>query len=136
MAQVKDVTGYVIRNTIGPGEHVKRVQNARPAFSLTPSLTAFLEKLRAPSDKTVGYVSNALAYARTITGSTKTYHSNMARLIKGGHIQVCEVPRASTAGKQCASRHAVQQSVLLLEGGPQLSDGDRARRGDVPRCTS
>jgi hypothetical protein len=98
MARVEDVTGYLIHHTAGPGDYVKRVQQTRPAFSLTPTLTAFLEKLRAPSDKTVGRVSNALAYGRGITGSKPSYHTNMIRLIKGGHVQVCEVAAPPPAG--------------------------------------
>ncbi len=98
MARVEDVTGDLIRHTAGPGDYVKRVQQARPAFSLTPTLAAFLEKLRAPSDKTVGRVSNVLAYGKTITGPRPSYHTNMIRLIKGGHVQVCEVAAPPPAG--------------------------------------
>lgn len=98
MARVQDVTGDLIHHTMGPGDYVKRVHQAKPAFSLTPTLQAFLEKLRAPGDKTIGRISNTLAYARAITGSTPSYHSRMVRLIKGGHIQLCEVSAPPPVG--------------------------------------
>lgn len=98
MARVEDVTGYLIRSAAGPGDYVKRVQQAKPAFSLTPTLTALLEKLRAPGDKTVGHISNTLAYGKAITGPRPSYHTNMIRLIKGGHVQVCEVSAPPPAG--------------------------------------
>lgn len=91
MARVTDVTGRLIHEAYGPGENPKRVRDAKPAFKLTPALVAFLEAWRRPSDKTVGFVSQPLAYARTITGSRKSYHTNMVRLIKGGNINICEV---------------------------------------------
>lgn len=98
MARVQDVTGELIHHTMGPGDYVKRVHNTRPAFSLTPTLSAFFEKFREPSDKTIGRISNPLAYARAITGSKASYHTNMIRLIKGGHIQMCEVAAPAPAG--------------------------------------
>ncbi len=91
MAQVKDVTGELIKNTHGPGDNVRRVLDTRFQDRLSPTLHAFLEKWRTPSDKTVGWISNPLAYARAITGSKPSYHASMIRLIKSGVINVCEV---------------------------------------------
>ncbi|MBV8722249.1 MAG: hypothetical protein JO277_08875 [Candidatus Eremiobacteraeota bacterium] len=117
MARVEDVTGYLIRNTSGPGDYVKRVQQTKPAFRLTPSLEAFLEKLRAPSDKTIGRISNTLAYARAITGSKPSYHTNMIRLIKGGNIQVCEVAAPPPAGSNAHRETPYNDRFYFLKVG-------------------
>ena len=98
MARVQDVTSELIRRVAGPGDYVKRVHETRPAFRLTPTLLAFLERWRAPSDKTMGWVSNALAYSRAVTGQQKSYHTSMIKLIKGGNINVCEVAAKPPTG--------------------------------------
>lgn len=101
MARVTDVTSELLHEVSGPGEHVRRVHQAKPARVLTPTLTSFYDKWKASGDKTVGKISNTLAYARAITGYSPSHHTNMLRLIKGGHIRVCQVegkaPEHSTA---------------------------------------
>jgi hypothetical protein len=117
MARVEDVTGYLIRNAVGPGEHVKRVQQARPAFNLTPALQAFLEKWRTPGDKTIGRISNALAYGRAVTGGKKSHHTNMIRLIKGGHIVACEVAAPPPAGSNAHRDSPYGDRFYFLKAG-------------------
>jgi hypothetical protein len=117
MARVTDVTAELLHDTHGPGDYVKRVHTAKPARALSPTLAAFYEKWRASGDKTVGRVSNALAYAKPITGSRPSYHTNMIRLIKGGHIHVCQVEAKAPEGS-AARRDDPWQSqnrFLLLQ---------------------
>ena len=98
MARVEDVTDRLLSDVSGPGERVKRVHGAKPARALTPSLATFFDKWKAPSDKTVGFISNALAYGRGVTGYSSSHHTNMIRLIKGGHVRVCEIREKPPAG--------------------------------------
>lgn len=140
MARVEDVTGYLIRHTAGPGEHVKRVQDARPAFNMTPTLIKFMEAWRRPSDKTVGHISNPLAYAKAITGPRKSYHANMARLIKGGSILLCEVQAPPPPGSNAHRETPYSSRFYFMKAGPSpcpteiepsaatLSGGRRRRR--------
>lgn len=117
MARVEDVTGYLIHNTAGPGDYVKRVRETRPALSLTPALQAFFEKWRVPSDKTIGRISNTLAYARAITGHKPSYHTSMIKLIKGGSINVCEVRAAPPQGSRAHTETPHADSFYLLKAG-------------------
>lgn len=98
MPRVKDVTDELLRDaSSGPGEYVARVAKAKPAKNQTPTLIDALATWEAQPDKTMGFTSKALAYNRALTRS-KTHHSNMIRLIKGGHLRVCEVNAAPPEG--------------------------------------
>jgi len=119
MARVEDVTGRLIRDAIGPGDRVKRVQQTRPApnMRLTPALAAFLEKWRTPSDKTIGFISNALAYSDTVAGPTKTYHTNMIKLIKSGAVNVCEVHAPPPPGSRAYRESRYGDRFYFLKAG-------------------
>lgn len=89
MPRVEDVTDYVVQDSgRGPGDARARVARAKPAKALTPTLQATLDEwLRG--DRSLGYVAGALAYGfRSMRPST---HTNMVRLVKGGHLRVCRV---------------------------------------------
>jgi hypothetical protein len=85
-----DVTSRLLASCSGPGEYVKRVHEARPAKSLTPSLRKLLDQLRNERDLTIGRISNPLAYGGWRLHS-KSRHRDVIRLIKGGFVRVVEV---------------------------------------------
>jgi hypothetical protein len=92
MPRVKDVTDELIRDSSsGPGEYVARVAKAKPARNQTPQIIEALAEWERRSDKTMGRVSKALAYSRSLPTHKPREHSNFIRLIKGGHLRVCEV---------------------------------------------
>lgn len=116
MARVEDVTGRLIRDAIGPGEYVKRVRETRFA-RVTPSLEAFLAKWKAPGDKTIGFISNALAYGRAVAGAKKSYHTSMIKLIKAGVINVCEVTSPPPVGSRAHTEAPYGGRFYFLRAG-------------------
>lgn len=101
---------YAIR-----GDDVKRVQNAAPAKSITPALEAELDRLRDPrTDCTMGYISNALAYANSLRRD-KRRHANIIRLIKGGFVRVVRVDGSPPAGSHAAHDARFSHSYYKLE---------------------
>lgn len=90
MPRVTDETDRVLDDSSrGPGESPARVVKAKPAKKLTPTLEATLSEWNRKSDRSIGYTSKALAYGfRYMKPST---HANMIRLVKGGHLRVCQV---------------------------------------------
>jgi hypothetical protein len=113
MPRVEDVTADVLANSSqGPGDHVARVVKAKPAKTLTPTLQATLDEWNRKSDRSVGRVSKALAYGfHYIKPST---HSNMIRLIKGGHLKVCEVRAKPPAGSNAHRGAPFGDSYYLI----------------------
>jgi hypothetical protein len=89
MPAVKDVTEKLLSEVSGPGENVKRVQAAKAAKTLTPTLVKTLDEWNRKSDKSIGYTSNALAYG--FKWIKPSQHTNLIRLIKGGHLRACQV---------------------------------------------
>lgn len=90
MARVEDVTEYVLRDSAsGPGDQPARVAKAKPAKTLTPTLEKTLVEWQRKHDRSIGYTSKALAYGFRYIKPAQ--HSNMIRLIKGGHLRVCRV---------------------------------------------
>jgi hypothetical protein len=102
-APLDEVTAELLRDaSYGPGEHPVRVAAAKPATDLqgSPTLAAALEQLRRQPDRTMGFISKALAYSKAMP-SSKRDHANLIRLIKGGFVKVRKVngppPEGSTA---------------------------------------
>lgn len=97
MPRVEDATDYVLRDSSnGPGPHTARVAKAKAAKTLTPTLQVTLDEWNRKSDRSIGYTSKALAYGfKFMKPST---HSNMIRLVKGGHLKVCRVNAKPPAG--------------------------------------
>lgn len=127
MAKTEDVTRRLLEDaSYGPGEHVRRVVSAKPAKTLTPALSTFFEKWRQPSDKTLGFVSKAFAYGRAVTGPSASYHNNMLRLIKGGHIRACEVRTAPPAGSAAHHDSPYGSQFYVLRAGDCPADIDPA----------
>ena len=96
-----DVTAELLRDaSFGPGDDVKLVATAKAAKSVaaTPSLAATLANLRARSDRTMGFISKALAYSKAVREGGKREHANLIRLIKGGYVRVCEMRGAPPSG--------------------------------------
>ena len=86
-----DVTEEVLRDSsYGPGEYTTRVARAKPARDQTPQLIELLAEWERRYDKTMGSVSKPLAYSKAMPTS-KRDHTNLIRLIKGGHLRVFEV---------------------------------------------
>lgn len=99
LAGTRDVTELLLREAAqGPGDLSRLVASAKPARELTPTLEATLESLRRRSDRSVGFISHALAYSWALRGSGRREHANLIRLIKGGYVHVCEVRGASLPG--------------------------------------
>jgi hypothetical protein len=97
----RDVTAELLRDSSqGPGEYVARVARAKPAKALTPTLTDTLARVLARVDNTMGFTSKALAYSSAMRHS-KSEHTNIIRLLKGGHLRVVEIgappPHGTTA---------------------------------------
>jgi hypothetical protein len=97
------LTAVMLRDaSVGPGDLPRLVATAKPARDVakTPTLATTLANLRAKSDRSVGFVSKALAYSRAMPHS-KREHANLIRLIKGGYVRVGEVagppPEGSSA---------------------------------------
>jgi hypothetical protein len=118
MARVTDVTGRLIQEVYGPGEYAKRAREAKPAFKLTPTLVKFLEAWRRPSDKTVGFVSQPLVYSNAFVRPSKSHHTNMVRLVKGGNINVCEVHAPPPEGSNAYRESRYGDRFYFLKAGP------------------
>lgn len=94
LAETRDVTAKLLSDaSYGPGDLPRLVASAKPARELTATLAATLESLRRRADRSVGFVSKALAYSKAMP-SSKREHANLIRLIKGGYVHVCEVAGA------------------------------------------
>lgn len=138
MARVEDVTDYLVEDSSsGPGDYTKRVRTTKGAKTLSPLLAEFFNKWRSPSDKTMGFVSKPLAYARAVSGGGPRVQANLIRLIKGGHVRVCKVlghpPSGSAAHRD--SPYADQFYLLRagacpteIEPGAATFSGARRRR--------
>lgn len=126
MARVEDVTDRLLADVHGPGDYVKRVHATKPAHKPTPGLIEFFTKWEQSGPNTVGRVSNALAYGKAITGPTKLYHSSMIRLIKGGHIRVCEVSAAPPPGSSAHRDAPYSDRFYLLASGTCPTEIDPA----------
>lgn len=82
-----DLTEKLLREAeYAPGLAAARVRKAAPAKTLTPSLQKSLETLQNEVDRSMGYISNALAYSHRFRNARE--HSNLIRLIKGGFVGV------------------------------------------------
>jgi hypothetical protein len=93
IAGSRDVTARLLSDSAyGPGPLSRLVASAKPAknVSQTPSLMAALSALRSRGDRSMGFVSMALAYSKAMPIG-KRDHANLIRLIKGGYVRVCEV---------------------------------------------
>lgn len=139
MARAEDVTERLVREAAyGPGDRPKRVRETKGAVKLSPSLQTFYDSWKAPSDKTIGFISNALAYSRSVERGSASNHKNMLRLIKGGHIRVCEVGATPPLGSNAAKDTPQSGRFYVLRAGacpgeidPQaamFSGGRRHRR--------
>ena len=101
VAGTRDVTDLLLDESArGPGEKSRTVAEAKPArdISRTPTLETALQALRALPDKTMGFISKPLAYGRPFRYLGKRDHTNLIRLIKGGHVRVYEVSRRPPPG--------------------------------------
>jgi hypothetical protein len=126
MARVEDVTDRLLSNVSGPGERVKRVHQTKPALTLTPALAKFFDTWKTSRDKTVGFVSNALAYASKVSGPGASYHTNMIRLIKGGHIRACQVNEKPPAGSAAHRDSPYGERFYVLQPNSCPTDIDPA----------
>ncbi len=111
-----DVTTELVAGCAGPGEYVKRVIDAKPASTLTPSMSRLLDDLRDPGeDLTIGYISNALAYGKTLR-SSKSRHAGIIRLIKGGFVRVIKINKPPPPGTHAfaESRYSNQYYELRV----------------------
>ena len=113
MPRVEDVTEYVLRDSSqGPGDNPARVSKAKGAKTLTPTLQVTLDEWNRTSDRSLGYTSKALAYGfRYMKPST---HSNMLRLIKGGHLKVCRVHARPPSGSNAYSGSPYGESYYII----------------------
>lgn len=86
-----DVTNRLLSDTYGPGDHVARVREAKPAKAPLPkTLQEELDRLRDPqTDRTMGFVARALAYSGQFRGKASK-HTAVIRLIKGGFVRIIE----------------------------------------------
>lgn len=110
-----DVTEEVLRDSSqGPGEYTARVAKAKPARDLTPTTSqALLDWLRR-SDKTMGYISRPLAYSRAMP-SKKSAHSDLIRVIRGGHLRVYRVNGKPPIGTQAHSDARYADRYYIIE---------------------
>lgn len=105
MPRIEDVTEHEIQKVSGPGDRVKRVNQAKPAKKITPSLRETLERWNRQHDKSLGFTSNMLAYGFDYAFAKPREHANMIRLIKGGHLRVCRIDAPPPPGSN-AKRHS------------------------------
>lgn len=133
MPKSTDVTERELSKVHGPGEKAALVQKAKPAKTLTPTLQATLDEWNRKSDKSLGFVSNVLAYG--FKWIKPREHTNMIRLIKGGHLRVCEIdakpPTGSNAhsGSPYGDRYfIIRPSCPEVASDGQISGRNRNRR--------
>ena len=87
----RDVTAELLHESSqGPGENVARVARAKGAKALSPTLTDTLASVMARVDNTMGFISKPLAYSRAM-GQSKSEHTNIIRLLKGGHLRIVKI---------------------------------------------
>jgi hypothetical protein len=117
-----EVTAELLRDaSYGPGEHAARVAAAKPATNLqgSPTLATALEQLRRQPDRTMGFISKALAYSKAMP-SSKRDHANLIRLIKGGFVKARKVngppPEGSTARRDSPYGDRYYELYLADEG--------------------
>jgi hypothetical protein len=134
---VRDVTEEEIRKSSEAAygaTNRKRVAEAAGARKLTPTLQAFFDEWKVRGGKTIGFISGALAYGAAMQGHAPARHKNLVRLIKGGHIRVCEV-RATPPEDSLARRdspYGTEKFFVLHPGScPATIDPDdyRGERG-------
>ncbi len=121
-APLDEITADLLRDaSYGPGEYVARVASAKPATDLqgSPTLAAALEQLRRQPDRTMGFISKALAYSKAMPHG-KRDHANLIRLIKGGFVKVRKVngppPEGSTAWRDARHGNHYYELYLADEG--------------------
>jgi hypothetical protein len=114
----RDVTSHLLNESSnGPGEQVRRVATAKPAKSVPESLVSLLDNLRARDDNTMGFISKPLAYSKLMPPG-KRDHANLIRLIKGGHVHVCEVAGAPPDGSTARRDAPYGDRYYVLHVGP------------------
>lgn len=112
MPRVEDVTEEQIASVSGPGEKVKLVRDAKPATKLTPTLQQTLDEWNRKSDKSLGLISNVLAYGFRFTKPRE--HSNLIRLIKGGKLRLCRVHAPPLDGSNAKSSSPYSDRYYIL----------------------
>jgi hypothetical protein len=119
MPKVTDKTDYLLGDTYGPGEYVARVHKTKGAAKLTPTLRKFFDAWRTKYDHSGGFISNFLAYSGAMRGGahSKTYHANMIRLVKGGHIRVCQVEGSPPQGSIAHRDSPYGEAYYILRAG-------------------
>lgn len=118
LAETRDVTAQVLADSShGPGDLPRLVASAKGARELTPSLATTLEGLRRRSDRSVGFISKALAYSKAMP-SSKREHANLIRLIKGGYVHVCAVAKAPPPDSVARRDSPYGTSYYVLHLGP------------------
>lgn len=123
LAETRDVTQSLLSDSAnGPGELPRLVATAKPARELTPSLVDTLEGLRLRPDRSVGFISKALAYSKAMP-SSKREHANLIRLIKGGFVHVCAVSGAPPSDSLARRDSPYSTSYYVLHIGSCGSAG-------------
>jgi hypothetical protein len=118
LAGTHDVTAKLLSDSAyGPGPQTQLVADAKAATSLTPTLEVALTNLRNRVDRSIGFVSKALAYSKGMP-SSKREHANLIRLIKGGFVHVCEVRSAPPAGSFAKRDSPYGDRYYVLHIGP------------------
>lgn len=118
LAETRDVTTQLLSEaSYGPGDLPRLVAAAKPARELTPTLAVTLESLRRRSDRSVGFISKALAYSKAMPNSRRE-HANLIRLIKGGYVHVCAMTGAPPLGSSALrdSPYGTSQYYVLHVG--------------------
>lgn len=128
MGKVTDVTDEELSKTSGPGDYVKRVIKAKPAKQLTPTLQATLDAWNRRYDKSIGWISQPLAYGFD-SSMRPSQHSNMIRLLKGGHLRLCRIDRPAPKGSNAHGPWGSDRYYVIRESCPDdLPEGTIAGR--------
>jgi len=115
MPKVKDVTDAALDDVMGvpfAGTYIRRVQAAKPATKLTPTLQATLDEWNRRADKSLPFVSRVLAYGFRYMKPSQ--HANMIRLIKGKHLRLCQVSAPPPEGSNARRETPYSDHFYLL----------------------
>lgn len=128
MPKLRDVTQQLIEkssSTSNPGAKAALFRRAAPAKKLTPSLAKTLASWERKPDRTMGFTSNPLIYSGAMPRGARE-HANTIRLIKGGHLRVCEVLEPPPVGSTAKRDSPYGDRYYLIRPG---ACGDEAPSG-------
>ena len=125
MRTVRDRTAYVVEDSSnGPGPYVKRVAQTKGAKVVSEGMQRVLDSIEHNPDQTIGFVSKALAYG--VPTTSKIHHANLVRLVKGGHVSICEVDGKPPSGSRAAKTAPYGDRYYVMRRGAcplELPDG-------------